>query len=79
MLICDSVICFNLQLVVCTYVCVCLRLLLRITVCGFVWSPPLSLVLYCPCQWVMAYLLLIETATGDSDTPIMAFNVPGHQ
>lgn len=32
-----------------------------------------------PCQRVMAYLLHIETGTGDSDTPIMAFNVPGHR
>lgn len=32
-----------------------------------------------PCQRLMAYLLHTKTGTGDSDTPIMAFNVPGHR
>lgn len=33
-----------------------------------------------PCQRMMSYLLYIETGTGDSHTPSIAFNVPsGHQ
>lgn len=58
------------------HVCTCtrVRIGLRCGGCGFVWFPALPVV---TCQRMMPYLLLIETGTGDYDTPIMAFNVPG--
>lgn len=57
-------------------VCMCFAALVhhRLWLCLVSSSPTGALL---PGQRVMAYLLLIEAGTGDSDTPIMALNVPG--